>query len=244
MELSGPQYWSVESFPSPGGLPNPGVKPRSPTLQVDSSPAEPQRKPPCKKGGPRLKENTATWRQRQRPGGCCRKPRNTWSPQNPEGAGRTLPWTLGGAQLCWRLDFRLLASTSRGSTFYMPAIGRSVTAAAGASPSRQESLDSGRQVASQGPRAQEQPGWKLPALALLLLLADPPPQPPAPTPASRTLPTSTHRPADYEERSVNAPTSAVAKLVSLQERSPDKNTQALGALGRASAHPGAACSIP
>ena len=119
----------------------------------------------------------------------------------------------------------------------MPAIGRSVTAAAGASSSRQESLDSGREVASQGPQAQEQPGWKLPALALLLLLADPPPEPPAPTPASRTLPTSTHRPADYEERSVNAPTSAVAKLVSLQERSPDKNTQALGALGRASAHP-------
>ena len=29
-------------FPSPGDLPNPGIKPRSPTLQVDSFPAEPQ----------------------------------------------------------------------------------------------------------------------------------------------------------------------------------------------------------
>ena len=29
-------------FPSPGDLPNPGVEPRSPTLQADSLPAEPQ----------------------------------------------------------------------------------------------------------------------------------------------------------------------------------------------------------
>jgi len=32
-------------FPSPGNLPNPGIKPRSPSLQVDSLPAEPQGKP-------------------------------------------------------------------------------------------------------------------------------------------------------------------------------------------------------
>ena len=31
-------------FPSPGDLPNPGIEPRSPTLQVDSLPAEPQEK--------------------------------------------------------------------------------------------------------------------------------------------------------------------------------------------------------
>ena len=31
-------------FPSPGDLPNPGIEPRSPTLQADSSPAEPQGK--------------------------------------------------------------------------------------------------------------------------------------------------------------------------------------------------------
>ena len=29
------------AFPSPGDLPNPGIKPRSPTLQADSLPAEP-----------------------------------------------------------------------------------------------------------------------------------------------------------------------------------------------------------
>ena len=33
------------AFPFSRDLPNPGIKPRSPTLQVDSLPAEPQRKP-------------------------------------------------------------------------------------------------------------------------------------------------------------------------------------------------------
>ena len=32
-------------FLSPGDLPNPGIEPRSPALQVDSSPAEPPEKP-------------------------------------------------------------------------------------------------------------------------------------------------------------------------------------------------------
>ena len=44
MEFSRPEYWSGEPFPSPGDLPNPGIEPRSPTLQADSSPAEPQGK--------------------------------------------------------------------------------------------------------------------------------------------------------------------------------------------------------
>ena len=35
----------IELFPSLGDLPNPGIEPRSPTLQVDSLPAEPQGKP-------------------------------------------------------------------------------------------------------------------------------------------------------------------------------------------------------
>ena len=34
-----------EPFPSPGDLPNPGIKPRPPALQGDSLPAEPQGKP-------------------------------------------------------------------------------------------------------------------------------------------------------------------------------------------------------
>ena len=40
-----PEYWSGYPFPSPGNLPNPGVKPRSSTLQVDSLPSEPPGKP-------------------------------------------------------------------------------------------------------------------------------------------------------------------------------------------------------
>ena len=42
MEFSRPEYWSGELFPSPGDLPNLGVEPRSPVLQADSLPAEPQ----------------------------------------------------------------------------------------------------------------------------------------------------------------------------------------------------------
>ena len=30
------EYWSALSFPSPGDLPNPGIKPTSPALQVNS----------------------------------------------------------------------------------------------------------------------------------------------------------------------------------------------------------------
>ena len=34
------QYIHIVPFPSPGDLPNPGIKPRSPTLHADSLPAE------------------------------------------------------------------------------------------------------------------------------------------------------------------------------------------------------------
>ena len=36
LEFSRPECWSGQPFPSPGDLPNPGIKPRSPTLQTDS----------------------------------------------------------------------------------------------------------------------------------------------------------------------------------------------------------------
>ena len=45
MEFSRLEYWCVWPFPSPGNLPNPGIEPRSPSLQADSLPAEPQGKP-------------------------------------------------------------------------------------------------------------------------------------------------------------------------------------------------------
>ena len=41
MELSRQEYWSRWPFPSAGNLPNPGIKPRSPTLQANSLPSEP-----------------------------------------------------------------------------------------------------------------------------------------------------------------------------------------------------------
>ena len=37
MGFSRQKYWSGLPFPSPGDLPNPGIKPRSPALQEDSS---------------------------------------------------------------------------------------------------------------------------------------------------------------------------------------------------------------
>ena len=38
------EYWSGLPYPPPGDLPNPGIKPRSPTLQVDFLLSEPPRK--------------------------------------------------------------------------------------------------------------------------------------------------------------------------------------------------------
>ena len=35
------EYWSGLPFPSPGDLPNPGIKPGSPALQTDALPSEP-----------------------------------------------------------------------------------------------------------------------------------------------------------------------------------------------------------
>ena len=46
MEISRQEYWSGLPFPFPGDLPNPEIKPRSPTLQADSLPSEPPGKPP------------------------------------------------------------------------------------------------------------------------------------------------------------------------------------------------------
>ena len=48
MGFSRQEYWSGLSFPPPGDLPNPGIKPASPlspALQADSLPTEPLGKP-------------------------------------------------------------------------------------------------------------------------------------------------------------------------------------------------------
>ena len=41
MGFSRQEYWSGLPFPSPGDLPNPGIKPRSPALQTDALLSEP-----------------------------------------------------------------------------------------------------------------------------------------------------------------------------------------------------------
>ena len=45
MGFSRQEYWSGLPFPSPGYLPNPGIEPRSSTLQADPLPSEPPGKP-------------------------------------------------------------------------------------------------------------------------------------------------------------------------------------------------------
>jgi len=45
MEFSRQEYWSGLPFPSPGDLPEPGIKPMSPALQADSLPSELPGKP-------------------------------------------------------------------------------------------------------------------------------------------------------------------------------------------------------
>ena len=45
MEFSRQEYWSGLPLPSPGDLPDPGIKPRSPALQVDALPSELPGKP-------------------------------------------------------------------------------------------------------------------------------------------------------------------------------------------------------
>ena len=44
-EVSQQEHWSGLSFPTPGGLPDPGIEPRSCALQVNSLPSEPPGKP-------------------------------------------------------------------------------------------------------------------------------------------------------------------------------------------------------
>ena len=45
MELSRQESWSALLFPSPGDLPDPGIKLRSSAMQADSLPSEPSGKP-------------------------------------------------------------------------------------------------------------------------------------------------------------------------------------------------------
>ena len=50
MEFSKQESWRGLLFPSPGHLPDPGIEPKSPALQADSSPSQPQGKPKVMEG--------------------------------------------------------------------------------------------------------------------------------------------------------------------------------------------------
>ena len=52
MGFSRQAYWSGVPLPSPGDLPDPGIKPRSPEPQADSLPSEPPAQPWCCVVGP------------------------------------------------------------------------------------------------------------------------------------------------------------------------------------------------
>ena len=51
------EYWSGWPFPSPGDLPDPGIKPGFPALQEESLPSEPPGKPTAKE----IKVKTSKW---------------------------------------------------------------------------------------------------------------------------------------------------------------------------------------
>ena len=48
IEFSRKEYWSGLPFLYPGDIPNPGIEPGSPTLQLDTLPSEPPGKPDTK----------------------------------------------------------------------------------------------------------------------------------------------------------------------------------------------------
>ena len=61
MGFSRQEYWSGLPLPSPGDIPDPGIEPRSPTLQADTLTSEPP-------GKPNDKEPTCQYRKQKRHG--------------------------------------------------------------------------------------------------------------------------------------------------------------------------------
>ena len=80
MGFSKQRYWSGLPFPSPGDLPDPGIKPWTPTLQADSLPAE--------LPGKHIKEKYKGWDKHI-------NKRLIFSSHTP-----AIPWTLMGLKVC------------------------------------------------------------------------------------------------------------------------------------------------
>ena len=97
LDFSRQKYWSRLPFSSPGDLLDPGIKPRSPALQVDSLPLEPSGKPEAKTIGKKNLEAEASRRFQSEIG--------MWEGRvkagaSQEGTGtsmvRLVVWTRGG----------------------------------------------------------------------------------------------------------------------------------------------------
>ena len=61
------EYWSKLPFPSPGALPNPGIEPRSPTLQAASLLTELLGKPQIHGGDPNPSQFSLSLQSMRRP---------------------------------------------------------------------------------------------------------------------------------------------------------------------------------
>ena len=57
MGFSRQEHWGGLPFHSPGDLPDPGIEPLSPALQVDPLPIDPQGSPDTRRGEKKLKKN-------------------------------------------------------------------------------------------------------------------------------------------------------------------------------------------
>ena len=86
MGFSRQEYWTGLPFPSPGDLPDPGIKPRSPSLQADSllpeSPGKPQLSLTCP---------GALFFHAHHQRNCLTEPYNCWSTLERHGCTRRLP---------------------------------------------------------------------------------------------------------------------------------------------------------
>ena len=84
MEFSKPEYWSVQPFPFPGDLPNPGIETKSPASQVDSLPAAPPGKSESRKSS-HLVVSAIPW------SAACQVPRSMGFPRREYWSGFPFP---------------------------------------------------------------------------------------------------------------------------------------------------------
>ena len=91
MKFSRLEHWRGWPFPSPGDLPNPGIKPRSPTLWADSLLPELQGKPPNTSVGSLSLLQQILLTQESNPGIYCRCILYQLSYQGSPGTNSYLP---------------------------------------------------------------------------------------------------------------------------------------------------------